>query len=304
MAGRQRTFDLIPMTLVNSDGPRRPMTSKQAKKAYQQKNKGPRVSQTEQRRRDAEELAQQKLEYEKERAAAKAKAAREKKAAKAEAERQARKKMGLPEPSKFVRASQPTISRFVKTSSKRTWQEMEDVAENTETALDEETEVLKETIPPCAKRVATDVDSGDEFGEFPSLSQTDILEKIDSSAVSINGNTSNSAAPLEETQKGSDCEFGEFPSPSQSDLVETKSKTNEEVYTPSPEKKNQSPTSPPPRSLHGLLEGEIDDGEFLFDDLTIFADMAATQLLSEAADAETKSVNVAVVSMVTNKKNS
>ncbi|KAH7346571.1 hypothetical protein BKA65DRAFT_595056 [Rhexocercosporidium sp. MPI-PUGE-AT-0058] len=183
MTGGQRTFELIPTSLVKSNGQRRPMTSKAAKKAYQQANRGPKVSRAEQHRRDNAELEQQKREYEKERAAARAKAAREKKAAKANEEREARRKQGLPEPSKFVHASQPTISRFVRSNStsKRTWQQMESVAEDSDKTI---SDTEKDDEGPLAKRRPPDESSDNEFGEFPSLSQSDLLEQIDSSILS------------------------------------------------------------------------------------------------------------------------
>jgi len=159
------------------------MTSKAAKKAYQQAQRGPKISRAEQHRRDRAELEQQKREYEREKAAERAKAAREKKAAKAAAEKEARRKQGIPEPSKFVRPSQPTISRFVRnnSTSKRTWQQMESVAEDSDKTI---SDAEKDDDGPPAKRRAVDEGSDNEFGDFPSLSQSDLLEKIDSSIAS------------------------------------------------------------------------------------------------------------------------
>ncbi|KIN01343.1 hypothetical protein OIDMADRAFT_145424 [Oidiodendron maius Zn] len=174
MAGRQQTFDLIPTSLVRSTGPRPPMTSKAAKKAYL-KAQGPRMSRAEQRRLEAEERARQKEEYEKERNAKKAKAARERKAQKEQAQRDARRKMGLPEPSKFVRPSQPTISRFVVAGNKRSWQEMEIVAEESDSTIYEH----KDEDYPLAKRVPGEDISEEEYGEFPSLSQYDLPRLFD-----------------------------------------------------------------------------------------------------------------------------
>lgn len=174
MAGRQRTFDLVPTTLAMPTGPIAPMTSKAAKKAYQKAQRGPRMSAAERRRAEAAELAAQKKEFERDKNAAKAKAAREKKAAKAQAERETRRKMGLPEPSKFVRASQPTISRFVRSGSKRNWEELDDITEDSDG-----------TVQSSPKPVPGNDDSDDEFGQFPSLSQSSILEELDSSLVSM-----------------------------------------------------------------------------------------------------------------------
>ncbi|EKD15227.1 hypothetical protein MBM_06443 [Drepanopeziza brunnea f. sp. 'multigermtubi' MB_m1] len=182
MPGGQRTFDLVPTTLVKSNGNQKPMTSKAAKKAYQQANRGPKITRAEQRKRDAAELEAQRKEYEKEKAAVRAKAAREKKAAKANAEKEARRKKGLPEPSKFVRASQPTISRFIRSDSngKRKWEKVGDVVEVSDSNTTSGTERGDEG-PPAKRMASIGEDSEDEFGEFPSLSQTDILEKIDGS---------------------------------------------------------------------------------------------------------------------------
>ncbi|KAK0107659.1 hypothetical protein ONS96_003460 [Cadophora gregata f. sp. sojae] len=183
MTGGQRTFTHIPTSLVRSNGQQRPMTSKAAKKAYQQANRGPKISRAEQHRRDKAELEQQKREYEREKAAERAKAAREKKAAKAAAEKEARKKQGIPEPSKFVRASQPTISRFVRTNSsnKRTWQQMESVAEDSDKTI---SDAEKDHDRPPAKRRVVDEGSDNEFVDFPSLSQSDLLEQTYTSMLS------------------------------------------------------------------------------------------------------------------------
>ncbi|KAG9248034.1 hypothetical protein BJ878DRAFT_489974 [Calycina marina] len=188
MAAQQRTFVLIPETLVETPGPVKAMTSKQAKKAYQKKNKGPKVSRVEQARLDWQELEAQKKEYEHERALKKAKAARDKKAQKAEEERAERKRKGLPEPSRHVRASQPRISMFVTNGNgkKRSWQQMATVGDESEdTNIDTTIECDEE---PLAKRIAAEApaneSSDDEFGDFPSISQEqDLLEKLDSSAL-------------------------------------------------------------------------------------------------------------------------
>jgi hypothetical protein len=264
MAGRQRTFDLIPTTLVKSHGnqPIR-MTSKQVKKAYQQANRGPRVSRAEQRRLDAAELERQKKEYEKEKAAAKAKAAREKKAAKENAEKEARKKMGLPQPSRFVRASQPTISRFVKkgNNGKRSWQEikMDNVVEDSDATLSETEVGEKDEEQPPAKRIAIEEDSDDEFGEFPSLSQSDLLEKIDSSMVSMK-------------------DIG--PGAGSSAVVA-----------------NQPAEAPCRMASQELPARKLSEDVFPIDDSQDFAEMVNTQLLSEAADAAQRSDGVPSIAL-------
>jgi hypothetical protein len=277
--GRQRTFDLVPTTLVKSSGYKPPMTSKAAKKAYQQANRGPRISRAEQRRLDAEELDNQRKEYEREKASIRARAAREKKAEKANAERNERRKLGIPEPSRFVRASQTTISRFVKSNGKRTWQEMDSIAEDSEgtvcdekdqgelrpaekqAAMDEEKHLealapknrvavgveANQEVQPPVKRAALDEESEDEFGEFPSLSQSDILEKIDSSMISIHGAASKRVSAALKAKK-----------------------------EPNMQKHRDSPELP--------IRRLVQDG-CPFDDPQVLEDMANTQLLSEAAEA-------------------
>jgi len=217
MPPRQRTFELVPETLVkqNVQQPRR-MTSKQVKKAYKEANKVPKISRAEQRRRDQEELERHRKEYAKQQAAEKAKAVREKKAAKLHAEKEARKKKGIPEPSKGVGASQPRISMFINKADRRTSVETKNTKNSVEEDLDETLFWDDAESAPSGKRSASDAfedgasagrpqkrvasetsenktefgrkaaleESDDEFGGFPSLSQDDIpifLEEIDHS---------------------------------------------------------------------------------------------------------------------------
>jgi hypothetical protein len=225
------------------------MTSKQAKKAHQLATRGPRVSRAEQRRQEAEELARQKKEWEREKAAAKAKAVREKKTAKEQAERDVRKQMGLPEPSRFVRASQPTISRFVKKGNKRTWLEMDILAEESDTTTvgDNEEYDLESEHP--AKKVKAAGESEDEYGGFPSFSQSELgvtLEQVD-----------NFAASESKQEDGTD--------------------------------PGLTATLEPERRPAGLLPVKDSSDEFPRDFSENIDDMAATQLLSEAADAAARS---------------
>lgn len=252
MTGQQRTFELVPTTLVKQTVSRPPMTSKAAKKAYQAAQKGPRISKAEQRRRDAAEFERIRKEHEKERNAAKAKASREKKAAKALAEKEARRKAGLPEPSRFVHASQPTISKFVRAGSngKRSWQQMEDVGEETEDISDDDDDTgleSKNKAQRPAKRITLDTDAdgdSDEFGEFPALSQS-ALEKIESSAASL---VEGMSAP------------------------------------PSPEKKQNLGSVPcSPDATHQLRSRKTNE------DKPSFEEKAATHLLSKAAEAASRS---------------
>jgi hypothetical protein len=231
------------------------MTSKQVKKAYQQANRGPRISRAEQRRRDAEELERQKKEYEREKAAAKAKAAREKKAVKENAEKEARRKMGVPEPSRFVGASQPTISKFVRNGNtgKRSWQEMkmDTLVEDSDATLSDTGFEGKDDAQPPTKRVTTEDDSEDEFGEFPSLSQSDLLEKIDSSMASMRGSGSGAGSPAVVVKRAAEPPY-------------------REVSQELPARKSSK-------------------GKYPLDDSQDFAAMATTQLLSEAAEAAQRS---------------
>ncbi|KAG8156412.1 hypothetical protein KVR01_013753 [Diaporthe batatas] len=130
MAPKQKTFELIPdlpgvgmaqqvqhqqsaaaaaaATVVQS---RPPMTTKQAKKLYRQKGKGPKLSKAEQRRIDLMEQDRIRKEFEKEKAQARARTARDKKKAKEDKERDDKRRKGLPLVE--VHPSQDTISRFI-----------------------------------------------------------------------------------------------------------------------------------------------------------------------------------------------
>ncbi|KAG6063885.1 hypothetical protein E4U32_000776 [Claviceps aff. humidiphila group G2b] len=116
----QRTFTIVPPP-ANTRGVNslhqpaqnvRPMTSKQAQKAYKAATRGPPISRAEQRERDRAEQERIRKEFEKEKATAKARLARERKKEKENAEREQKKKKGMPLVS--VRPSQDTIARFVR----------------------------------------------------------------------------------------------------------------------------------------------------------------------------------------------
>ncbi|KAJ4287043.1 hypothetical protein N0V88_007808 [Collariella sp. IMI 366227] len=118
---RQKTFMLVPnpvgiQGLIDRAGhgveSKPPMTSKQAKKLYQQANRGPRLSKAEQRRLEREEQDRIRQEFEKEKQANKARILREKKKAKEQQVIDEKKKRGLPLVT--VRPSQDTIARFVR----------------------------------------------------------------------------------------------------------------------------------------------------------------------------------------------
>lgn len=87
------------------------MTTKQAKKLHNQKNKGPKLSKAEQRRIELMEQDRIRKEFEKEKAQARARTAREKRKAKEDKEKEERKRKGLPLVD--IHPSQDTISRFI-----------------------------------------------------------------------------------------------------------------------------------------------------------------------------------------------
>ncbi|RDW85696.1 hypothetical protein BP5796_04021 [Coleophoma crateriformis] len=258
MPPRQRTFEIVPTTLAVTTGPVRPMTSKEAKKAYAKASRVPKLSRAEQRRLEAEERERQRKEYERERAAAKAKAAREKKAEKAAAERDARKKAGLPEPSKFVRPSQPTISVFVTTGTKRTWQEADGNEQGQGDASEVVNEEPEDEVQPAAKRIVLE-DSEDDFGDFPSLSQSDIPQILD------NPDSSNEIA-----------------------LINNDGVSKAGSPTPSPGREAENVPAPS-QELPPLWKDGGDDYQDL--NSQALADMINTQLRSEAAEAESRAVS-------------
>lgn len=286
------------------------MTSKAAKKAYLKANQGggPKVSRAEQRRLDKEAVERLNREHERERAAAKAKAAREKKAAKVNAEKEERKRKEIPEPSRFVRASQPTISRFVRPGNKRTVQEMEDVDEEEEDTPADDTiaedtmaeEVAFEPIvgglvgdgksvaittnmEPPAKKIAMDMSSDDEFGDFPSLSQSDIFQKMDSPMPSFQDQK---VVPMSAQKELSDPGSDDFPTLSQCELLEKGNLppgaiTISRNCTPIPQR--PSTKSPPPGKEVQELKPKGDG--FRFTESQLLVDMGGSQPLSETAEA-------------------
>ncbi|KAI9650590.1 hypothetical protein NHQ30_000608 [Ciborinia camelliae] len=210
MPSKQRTFELV-------DAPKviRPMTSKQAKKAYQKANRTPRISKAEQKQRDAEELARHRKAYEKEQAAAKAKAARDKKAAKALEQKEERKRLGIPEPSRHVRASQSRISMFIKQGNKRL-RETENNGEESEDTLcgdlDEE---------PPTKRVAHDNSQDEDKALSKPTAPRDFEYDEETSIKQLANNNFEykeeiSAEPI--VPDNSEDEFGDFPPLSDNDI--------------------------------------------------------------------------------------
>ncbi|RYO86668.1 hypothetical protein DL762_003472 [Monosporascus cannonballus] len=127
MAPVQNTFTVIPNAPSAINGnfdasavsrpSRPPMTTKQAKKAYKEKNKGPKLSKAEQRRQELFEQDRIRREFEKEKNQARARAARDRRREKEEKERAEKKKKGLPLVE--VHPSQDTLSRFLRFDAKR-----------------------------------------------------------------------------------------------------------------------------------------------------------------------------------------
>ncbi|RYP47103.1 hypothetical protein DL768_006777 [Monosporascus sp. mg162] len=127
MAPVQNTFSVIPNAPSAINGnfdasivsrpSRPPMTTKQAKKAYKEKNKGPKLSKAEQRRQELFEQDRIRREFEKEKNQARARAARDRRREKEEKERAEKKKKGLPLVE--VHPSQDTLSRFLRFDAKK-----------------------------------------------------------------------------------------------------------------------------------------------------------------------------------------
>ncbi|PSR80407.1 hypothetical protein BD289DRAFT_455321 [Coniella lustricola] len=128
MAGRQRTFELVPNAPAGFNGPRSlaqslnaqakpPMTTKQAQKLHRKAGKGPKLSKAEQRRIELMEQDRIRKEFEKEKAQARARTAREKRRLKEEQEKEARRKKGMPLVD--VHPSQDTLARFLKVGKVR-----------------------------------------------------------------------------------------------------------------------------------------------------------------------------------------
>ena len=93
--------------------PKGPMTSKQVKKAYKERNAGPKMTKAEQRKEEQQIREAQRLELEKEKRLEREKRKREKKREEEAAAKAERKKMGVPEKSKWVRPSQNRITGFI-----------------------------------------------------------------------------------------------------------------------------------------------------------------------------------------------
>ncbi|KAF7950192.1 hypothetical protein EAE96_007483 [Botrytis aclada] len=304
MPSKQRTFELVDAPKVH-----RPMTSKQAKKAYQKANRTPRITKAEQKRRDVEELAKHRKAHEKEQAAAKAKAARDKKAAKALEQKEERKKRGIPEPSRHVRPSQSRISLFLKQGTKRFRETLNTGEESEGTICDD-----LDDEPP-AKRVAHENSDNDEDEhEDEVLSKQierrnpdyeDKLQKEQLSDTKNNYRIVNSGSPI--LSEDSEDEFGDFPPLSENDisLLDTSSTHSTPVNANLGRARSTGLTRPP---FHNPTTSFNDEQELPRmknfereqmspDDAFELENMLDSQIRSEAADAACKSDSKQAVSI-------
>ena len=179
----------------------RPMTSKQAKKAYLDRTRGPKLSKEERRRLELAELARIKREEqefkkqrEKERAANKARILRDKKKEKEEQEKLEKRKQGLPLVN--VHPSQDTITRFFRgngtckkrepdgsvilptsagDSAERGMEEMEEMEEMREMAEEEADDGQDEQSPEGEKPEEEKPEEETEINDFEDQ-DTDLLK--------------------------------------------------------------------------------------------------------------------------------
>jgi hypothetical protein len=291
--------------------------------------KGSRMTAKERRDADAAELDRQKKEFDKEKTAARAKAAREKKAEKTAKEKETRRKMGLPEPSKHVRASQPTISRFVRSGSKRTWHDLDEITEDSDGTLDDllggmgqppakraadnnsddefgefplsSPEMLERLdSPPVSikeeKVVSNPTSTKKHKVSAPKLRKSSPLKPaLPDKNHSVLGSSEQRAVPPPLKKELSDSEFGDFPSLSQCDILERLASSatppiQGSAATPQAHSaKNRLPNKVQVEKKSKSVSAVTSSKELPVDNSQELADMAATQLLSEAADAVFKS---------------
>ncbi|QSZ36288.1 hypothetical protein DSL72_007414 [Monilinia vaccinii-corymbosi] len=298
MPSKQRTFELVDVPKAI-----RPMTSKQAKKAYQKANRTPRISKAEQKRQDAQELARHRKAYEKEKAAVKAKAAREKKAAKALEQKEDRKRLGIPEPSRHVRASQSRISMFIKQGNKRLRETSNMGDESEDTMCDD----LDESPP--AKRVAHGYTKGEVETPSKPIAPDDFEyerepPKKHPSKKNFDDSRDNLAKPI--APDDSEDEFGDFPPLSDNDISfldigSMHSNPANAIYgKPGFAGLARSPLHEPaasPKDEQELPQMKNFEREQMSpDDLSQLEDMLESQIHSEAADAARKSDRIQAVS--------
>ncbi|KAK7733019.1 hypothetical protein SLS53_008348 [Cytospora paraplurivora] len=181
MAPKQKTFELIPDP-IGFPGPgqqaaavanKPPMTTKQAKRLYRQKNKGPKISKAEQRRIELMEQDRIRKEFEKEKAQARARTARERKKEKEEKEKEARRRKGLPLID--VHPSQDTLSKFINRLGGARKSGSSEGKPNLETVQETETETV------TGAESDTDTDGGDvhRLADEEAASEKENLEPND-----------------------------------------------------------------------------------------------------------------------------
>ncbi|KAF7861791.1 hypothetical protein EAF04_007674 [Stromatinia cepivora] len=286
MPSKQRTFELVDAPKVH-----RPMTSKQAKKAYQKANRTPRITKAEQKRRDAEELAKHRKAYEKEQAAAKAKTARDKKAAKALEQKEERKRLGIPEPSRHVRASQSRISMFIGRGNKRLRGTENKGKDSEDTMCDE-----LDDEPP-AKRIAHG--SSEDEGEDEAVSKPNVLHDFEHEEESQMEQLVKNNFGVEEAisrrvvvPEDSEDEFGDFPPLSDRDI----SLLDISSMRSTPRPRSAGVTGPSIHKSIALFKNEqelprmnnIERGQTSPDDPFQLEDMLDSQIRSEATDVACK----------------
>ncbi|KAF7891935.1 hypothetical protein EAF00_008237 [Botryotinia globosa] len=310
MPSKQRTFELVDAPKVH-----RPMTSKQAKKAYQKANRTPRITKAEQKRRDAEELAKHRKAYEKEQAAAKAKAARDKKAAKALELKEERKRQGIPEPSRHVRPSQSRISLFLNQGTKR-YRETSNTGEESEGTMCDDLD-----DEPPAKRVAHDIFEEDEDeDEDKDENEDKVLSKqITHRNLEYEDETQKEQPLNRKSDKDvvisrspmlpedSEDEFGDFPPLSENDisLLDTSSMHSTPANANLGRARSAGLTRPPLHKPTTPFNDEqelprmknYERGQMSLEDAFVLENMLDPQIRSEAADAACKSNSTRAVSI-------
>lgn len=195
---RQRTFELVPTTLIHPNAYKPPMTSKQVKRAYQKGNQKDKLTREEQRLLEAKELKRLRLENLREKASAKARVAKENKISKALVDAQLRKKSGLPpKPNQYMRSrSQPTISFYAglicsttgNRQDKKTKANIDSDLQDKQVDEDEGEDLKQDIMKYSHTKKASheSYSSEDEFGGFPLCSQLEmIVTSIDSKGKSL-----------------------------------------------------------------------------------------------------------------------
>ncbi|KAF4983354.1 hypothetical protein FZEAL_1206 [Fusarium zealandicum] len=239
----QRTFTLIPQFPGRDQTPDRPtirpMTSKQAQKAYKAANKGPRLSRAEAWKQEKAEQERIRKEFEKEKSAAKAKVAREKKKEKELAEKEQKRKKGLPLVS--VRPSQDTIARFVRGNGTAKKRDAEGRGVNKTDAKDD----LHEDVTEATSEALIEDEQHEPSPKRPRLEK---IQEADEETPKIEGEAVIEYEPQRQTPNTRSLE----------NIQETEEDTVEAAEAPVIENGigNNPPT--PPRLLSDMDEDELD----------------------------------------------